>query len=310
MEIMKINIFTQKWWHTFSCFIYFSHKKYRRLYENLTRNSSIYESQEIKVNMDEETSDYNGSLNTQELEGTLSDPSVACINPLFDGNLMSENDSGNVSDANQDADGITNRNRTDSEQALESLARLSDMLDKEDREPNLEGISPVSSLEPATTDAKVTTGSQDDDTVTNELTSSTPNTPSMTEQQVAENDTNVNDLIEQTQASKEPNPDYDVKQVRFNAEVLDTDDNKFEPLKENENGRKYPKRIINRDENKLSAISNDEVNSEGADDMEAETPIIEQINDEPGWVEEEINIPSILVKIDSVSSADLVSTHF
>ncbi|OWF51983.1 Protocadherin Fat 4 [Mizuhopecten yessoensis] len=43
-------------------------EKILRLNDNLTRRSSLYESQEIKVKMDDETSDYNGSLNTQDLE--------------------------------------------------------------------------------------------------------------------------------------------------------------------------------------------------------------------------------------------------
>ncbi|XP_060081716.1 serine-aspartate repeat-containing protein G-like [Ylistrum balloti] len=45
-----------------------SQEKVLRLNESLTRRSSLYESQEIKVRIDDETSDYNGSLNTQDLE--------------------------------------------------------------------------------------------------------------------------------------------------------------------------------------------------------------------------------------------------
>ena len=311
----------------------FSHKKYRRLYENLTRNSSIYESQEIKINMDDETSDYNGSLTTQDLERTeakTSDDAIACVNPLFDNALVSENDSGNVSDANQDVEGITNRNRTDSEQALDSLARLSDMLDKEDSEPKLAGGESVAKS--GSGELELNSQSQDIDAVSNEATndfSITTNNKNIVEQlgsQELNNDTARKYSKEQTQIDNvvsqtdEPNPDYDLKQVRFNTEVLDTDDNKFEPLKENEGGRKFPKRMIDRAETKFGAISNDAadevfVDDEMIDDMRTDERSLEPTSDEPGWVEEEINSPNTSVSIDDIGTTELntdldVSTHF
>ncbi|XP_033740690.1 uncharacterized protein LOC117327690 [Pecten maximus] len=72
-----------------------AHEKVHRLNETLTRRSSLYESQEIKVRMDDETSDYNGSLNTQDLEtyenghrpvGDL----IAFQNPVYNGDDTDE----------------------------------------------------------------------------------------------------------------------------------------------------------------------------------------------------------------------------
>ena len=271
--------------------------------------------------MDDETSDYNGSLNTQELERTSSDHAVACINPLFDANLVSENDSGNVSDVNQDVDGITHQNRTNSEQALESLAKLSDMLDKEDGEPKLAGDMSVLNSETVYTNLVLESEAQDSGIVSFKATdNNTINTNSLTEELLSQEDKNdgiISNLTEQTQTNKdiskedEPNPDYDVKQVRFNAEVLDTDDNKFEPLKENEEGRRLAKRLVDHDH----TTSNDAVDNDIVDDIQTETRSLEQTDDEPGWVEEEINIPNTSVNIDSVGNSELnigheVSTYF
>ena len=307
---------------------YFSHKKYRRLYENLTRNSSIYESQEIKINLDDETSDYNGSLNTQDLEQTESktlEASSSAVNPVYNAVHVSENDSGNISDLNQDNGEEVNevqRTRTNSEQALESLHRLSDMLDREDSETGLHNNGNSVTLNPEsgelinpplvheTTDIPATKNFLKDADL---KLSSLDQPGGETEEQRDINDGNV--------ASSEPNPDYDVKQVRFSTEVLDTDDNKLEPLKENEGGRKLPKRIATEENINIDNKSDEEQNAFDVEyndnkqiDLDETVSNPDQDTDEPGWVEEEINIPNNLVNLEDIEKKDFsvsneASTH-
>lgn len=188
--------------------------------------------------MDDETSEYCGSFTTHDLESTeskVSDTSVSCSNPLFRP-VVSENDSGNVSvsDRNIEVDTFSvSRPRSDSEQVLESLSKLNDMLEKEVGEEGSKSGNMILNCDlvevinrqqmPAETDVV------DDFKHIEDESQSDVNAHIQKGDNVAQtnDDNHAND-------TKEPNPDYDIKQVRFSTEVLDTDDNRFEPLKENE----------------------------------------------------------------------------
>ena len=337
---------------------YFSHKKYRRLYENLTRNSSIYESQEIKINMDEETSDYNGSLKTEDLEQTNSktlESTYGMVNPLYENgtehDAKGNNENSVATDKTENEDNTTQRVRTNSEQALESLHRLSDMLDREEthepasskldtinpesgeltdeKEPDNSDVAnfangieePLSELIQAMDINKLVVASNSDDNTDDQM-------PATINDEAK--DFNI-DLVNANSAESlhissksnddEPNPDYDIKQVRFSGEVLDTDDNKIEPLKEEENNRKLPRRLTNQnnesqvdDENSVN--SNDTIQTViDASSQDLLTPDTEEETDEPGWVEEEINIPNNSMNMDDNDQTEQLtkgemSTHF
>lgn len=120
--------------------------------------------------------------------------------------------------------------------------------------------------------------------------------------------------------NEEPNPDYDVKQVRFHSEVLDADANKLGPLK-----------IEVVEVEHVDAINNDNVKTNNSDDVnETEEvhdkvttePDVDDLNtyypstdDQPERAEDEIDSPEILVPYsecnqDVLYFGNMVSTHF
>ena len=311
--------------------------------------------------MEEETSDYNGSLKTEDLEQTNSktlEDAFGSINPLFETNNYLDTNRESVTSvmnpAGENDENKLQRNRSDSEQAIESLSRLSDMLDREENggspNENSEGINPESgeiadsckTIIGTTSVAHTSNGTADafsgemiEENGKEESTgliSSDNLIPIMVDGVTDENktiDSPIKDRKEiedakqpQIGAEDEPNPDYDIKQVRFSGEVLDTDDNKFAPLKEEEKKRKVPKRIISQNqangqnEIEIDVNTNDSEQSDIRDfGLEKVEPHKQEETDEPGWVEEEINIPNIVMTLEDnePNESDLnteVSTHF
>ena len=314
--------------------------------------------------MEEETSDYNGSLKTEDLEQTNSktlDDAFGSINPLFEtNNYLDTNREGVTSVMNPAVENDENklqRNRSDSEQAMESLSTLSDMLDREEYggspKENNEDINPESgeiagsckTIIGTTSVAHTSNGTADAfsgemieehgkeepigliSSVSEEKTDNL--IPIMVVGVNKTTDSPIKDRKEiedakqpQIGAEDEPNPDYDIKQVRFSGEVLDTDDNKFAPLKEEEKKRKVPKRIISQNQANAQNEIDTDVNTNDSEHsdirdfgLEKVEPHEQEETDEPGWVEEEINIPNIVMTLEDnePNESDLkdeVSTHF
>ncbi|XP_061196044.1 cadherin-87A-like [Saccostrea echinata] len=215
-------------------------KKYKQLSDHLTRRSSLYESQEMKIQMtDEQTSDYNGSINGSHdlpslhnaITGELKEGVVSAFtNPVYP----------------VDEETLVKLDPAE-EEAQQTLNDLADHLDAEDT-----NILPVDSYNPSESDIEVEIKPDYDgpnDYVNAPLkfgensASGYENVTNLSKSSdVAEdypNDRRDTDLIkdednkrEQNEDEDEPNPDYEVKAVRFSTQVLDTDENKFEPLKE------------------------------------------------------------------------------
>jgi len=282
-----------------------SHKRYKQLYESLTKNSSLYESQEIKMKMDDETSDYNGSVRSQDL-GSSEFPrtralAVSAINPGF---IHDEQTVLNQTNLQSPTD-LAN---TTVKEVIESLERLSDILDQEDINEQMNDVEPSTTsddaplVKPEHDDesndgvetssavyANVTMNDTTDHTyVNNERFQRARNSLDMTpSDNIAlktmndEADVNAEDPADGTNDDEsvdvEPNPDYDVKQVRFSGEVLDADENILQPLKPD----------------KAAAADTGDIKLEETPDVEqnADTKDASPEKDETGWLEEEIDSP-------------------
>lgn len=205
-------------------------KRYKQLHQHLTRQSSLYESQELKIEMpDEQTSDYNGSINgshslRNSTTGDLKEGVVSAFtNPAF----ISDETEIKLTAAEEEAEQSLNdlTNRLDAE---ENKVMIVDSYNPS--ESDIE-VDPINGYE--NTPAKIAEATPKDyENVphTFKSTDLPEDYPSNNQNEAdSENDTNEN-----MDDDEEPNPDYEVKAVRFSAQVLDTEENKFEPLREKE----------------------------------------------------------------------------
>ncbi|XP_062620119.1 protein dachsous-like [Saccostrea cucullata] len=214
--------------------------RYKQLNDHLTRKSSLYESQEMKIQMDDEqTSDYNGSINGSH--------DLTSLHNAKTGELKEGVVSAFTNPAYNDAEETTVKLDPAEEEAQQTLNDLANHLDAEDT-----NIMPVDSYNPSESDVEVEIKPDYDapndyinaplkfddnsapgyENVTNssksfDVPEDYPNDRKDTD--TIQDDDNKN---EQNEDKDEPNPDYEVKAVRFSTQVLDTDENKFEPLKE------------------------------------------------------------------------------
>lgn len=214
-------------------------ERYKQLHNHLTRKSSIYESQEMKIHMDDEqTSDYNGSLN-----GSNDLPSLqnATTDELREGVVSA------FSNPAYTLDETTVKLSPAEEEAQQSLDDLANRLDAEDTT-----AMPVDSYNPSEHEMEVEIkpdygtpnnyvnvplSFEETTIVGHEDVSKSVDVPEdypiddKTEADIDVAEDNENEPIDD---KDEPNPDYDVKAVRFSMQVLDAGENKFQPLKEKE----------------------------------------------------------------------------
>ncbi|XP_053397067.1 cadherin-related tumor suppressor-like [Mercenaria mercenaria] len=236
-----------------------SQKRYKQLYDSLTKNSSLYESQEITVNIPDDGPDCNGTVQNQDFNqnDTSNSPSLAtsAVNPVY----QSETDVTTVVENTHANDYVSDDPKDDNTEVKTALRQLTDSYEQEDgnadkiNDPDDEGnetVPPVvyanvSSLEERGNHDYVNTNvvcaqiesvpEQDGETETD--ASLSRNQDLITFDSESNGDTNEqmdddNESKSPTDdTSEEPKPDYNEKQVRFHSEVLDADENKLEPLK-------------------------------------------------------------------------------
>ncbi|KAL5009581.1 hypothetical protein ScPMuIL_011886 [Solemya velum] len=107
-----------------------------------------------------------------------------------------------------------------------------------------------------------------------------------------------NALNNSEQTKEEPLPDYDMKQVRFSTEVLHTDENKIEPLNQDPVDDQT---VLSASAALAAAISSPESTSQEEDDfMDSHTM------DEADRVDEEINSPIDILKVDEKDGSGVV----
>lgn len=80
---------------------------------------------------------------------------------------------------------------------------------------------------------------------------------------------------------EEPNPDYNIKAVRFSTQVLDADENKLEPLKAGKD------QVGDADESNIDKQEDDDTDVFG--DAKVEAAVVPEADVESGWSEEQIN---------------------
>jgi hypothetical protein len=215
-------------------------ERYKQLHDHLNRKSSIYESQELKIQIaDEQTSDYNGSLN-----GSNDLPSLknATTGELKEGVVSAFTNPAFTPDEE-----TTVKLSLSEEEAQQSLDDLTDRLDAEDT-----NAMPVDSYNPSESELEVEirpdygppndyinvplsfeeTSALGHDGVSKPM--DVPEDYPVDGKTEADENVVEENENEETDDKDEPNPDYDVKAVRFSTQVLDAGENKFQPLKEKE----------------------------------------------------------------------------
>ncbi|VDH98368.1 Hypothetical predicted protein [Mytilus galloprovincialis] len=215
-------------------------RKFDRLHSNLIRKSSLYESQEIKVRLDDETSDYAGSLNTQEVEISQSS-NAASLDATAFSNPVYESMHETTMTISPSTAAATN-------EALESLQDLAERLNIEDKPSNVDGTLEEHSEQTFVKSAdgtQIVTSVETYDDIdmsgySNFEINEQDNIPRIESSNLMkfESDQSLFDQDAENGEHKyedqdnEPNIDYNDKQVRFSSIVLDTEDDVFHPLKE------------------------------------------------------------------------------
>lgn len=318
-------------------------EKYVRLHEALTRRSSLYESQEIKIKVDEETSDYNGSLNTNDENsngnGNHQIEMNAFQNPVYadDETQLKAVEAINeaishLDHAYQNEEEMENRNVKTDYESVDTNNVMDDPTKDYDENVN---------IDVNTDEQEERVIQQDVDEPVQDYESNQENESSSSHPPLVQNYENVDLLIQNEDVSSsyenapsfllatpqnkesgeheyantsgntadeaepkgdEPQPDYNVKQVRFSGEVLDTDENKIEPLKE----EKLKKQKKESEESDSEAESSKEDGNNVPPQIFFESDDNEEPNfkfpsdhmhmDESDRVDEEINSPTNFLK--------------
>ncbi|WAR09121.1 FAT2-like protein [Mya arenaria] len=201
-------------------------KRYRQLFENLTKESSIYESQEIKMDLDDE------SIKTQDIIPSENDSKLGFspINPLF-----VEDRSTPVIETTVEVESNSGDN-TSVKEAFDSLDQLSDRLDEEDGDRKSDHFLVNEPLTDTMAQGNHETNTTDNVVYANKEMEQNDSPRSKVDLITFESDSNKSDITETPDEpagepeDEEPNPDYEIKAVRFNTEVLDADENKLQPL--------------------------------------------------------------------------------
>ncbi|XP_052243234.1 protocadherin Fat 3-like [Dreissena polymorpha] len=184
-----------------------SHKRYKKLYETLTKDSSMYESQEVNATMESES----GSASTNE-------QAVIRENLLFSG------DDNNI--ASESSYNVGETRVEESTSVKEAMDSLDQSLYSEENERQTV-VNSEDLTDEAIESNQETPGSSDNVIYANVKMNKTESDGSNS---LGNTDT-LSNFKAQDVMIEEPNPDYDRKEVRFSAEVLDADENKMTPLK-------------------------------------------------------------------------------
>lgn len=180
---------------------------------------------------DEQTSDYNGSINgsnslRDSKTGDLKEGVVSAFtNPAF----ITDETEIKLTAAEEEAKQSLNdlANRLDAE---ENKVMIVDSYNPSESDTELD---PINGYE--NTPAKIAEATPKDyENVPHTFKSmDLPEDYPSNDQNEADSENNTIEN-ENMDDEEEPNPDYEVKAVRFSAQVLDTEENKFEPLREKE----------------------------------------------------------------------------
>ncbi|KAL3883436.1 hypothetical protein ACJMK2_029699, partial [Sinanodonta woodiana] len=291
---------------------YNGHQRYKRLYDNLTKHSSLYESQELKVRMEDATSDYNGSVNSQDLEcpdNIRTENPTSSMNPLYNMELpvstsvaevmlslneLSErlNEEDNVPKPDYENVPLTNEEENVPKHDYENVPSSEDKNQTESGIVNLEIVrngSPTPDYD------------QRDAPFESDNTGSIPNgVTSEPDSDAVTNSLNIDSERSNATLNEEPVPDYNKKQVRFSHQVLDPDENKMTPLKteeDNEDGDNSEKGDLTSEINKDESLGKRLLPLLNLDNENPDEPKL-NVSDETGWLEEEINSPIDVMTVD------------
>lgn len=156
-------------------------------------------------------------------------PAVAAVNHVYANTNAPSSEREDIPIEEQNTDTETGRERTKSEsEAIASLDQLSDRLNKEDQtfaqhETNNNDTATNNHTNGNAVYANL--DSNDERVIPEDTGSSLMQFPEYENCKEADNNQDAGE------ADEEPNPDYDIKAVRFHTEVLDADENKLQPLK-------------------------------------------------------------------------------
>ena len=253
-------------------------ERVKRLQDNLTRKSSLYESQELKIQMpDEQTSDYNGSLigsqDLPSLQNSSGDLKERVVSAYTNSVFTADETSVNLTVAEKEAE--------------KSLNDLTNVLDAEETKVMVvDSYNPSESDTEFETEGKISQGYENvpyppgyenvphkfkSNDVPEDYPRGDPN-----ESEFGTAESQENKQIEEE--DEEPNPDYDVKAVRFSEQVLDTEENKFEPLREKEDHAEL-KKDEESGEDIDDDVDDDDVVVEDHEDEESTADVNEEVDE-------------------------------
>lgn len=221
-----------------------SQKRYRQLYETLTKNSSLYESQEITVNIDDQLPECNGTVQSRDI-GDEDPPglAVSAVNPVYQSENTLTPSTGETEDVEDNTAGHQDENTDVKEMPMSASNEQEEYASKEtnDQDATEQGDSlqspPYDYLMLST---NRTENYENADTyIVNDESEILPEqrdvigTDSGSSKDLInfDSESNGEESDSKNNVEEEPQPDYNEKQVRFHSEVLDADENKLEPLK-------------------------------------------------------------------------------
>lgn len=204
---------------------------------------------------DEQTSDYNGSINgshslRNSTTGDLKEGVVSAFtNPAFVTDETEIKLTAAEEEAEQSLNDLTNRL-----EAEENKVMIVDSYNPSESDIELD---PVNGYENTPAKFAETTPKDYENVPHTFKSADLPEDYPSNDQNEADSENKTNENMDD---DEEPNPDYEVKAVRFSAQVLDTEENKFEPLREKED-----KPDLRKDEESGEDLDEEENNEESCD---------------------------------------------
>lgn len=307
-----------------------SHKRYRQLLETLTKGSSLYESQEIKVDLEDEKADGQDKVQNKDL--TAADtPSLAvtAVNPAYTSDTVLN--TANVSSVPNETPDYEN---TEVKQALDQLTasyKQEDVTIDSKKETVSEKVDVMpgkgkhdyenTNIVYAQVEMQHRDSNQNDGCEQNVVNENGKRADLIhfddTDYETVTNNAGHEETVEVNDALEEPNPDYDIKQVRFHSEVLDADENKIEPLKNKgeepstEDKSELASRNQNVETEEQDIVHKSTCEADVTDDKEENT-IDEEITEQQEQVDgAPENGMSTIERVNGTSFfGDMESTHF
>lgn len=209
---------------------------------------------------DEQTSDYNGSINgshslRNSTTGDLKEEVVSAFtNPAFIQDETEIKLTAAEEEAEQSLNDLTNRL-----EAEENKGMIVDSYNPSESDIELDPINGYENTPPKFAEATP----KDYENVPHTFKSTDlPEDYPANDQNEADSENNTNENMDD---DEEPHPDYELKAVRFSAQVLDTEENKFEPLREKED-----KPDLRKDEESGEDLDDEENNVESGEHVNEE----------------------------------------